>query len=1343
MSSVQQQMAIVAPLARDILRQGKREDVTVKIALRGLGLPSSFLAALDNDTEDYDILREIYLRFHVENTYDEDRGLDHMFEVIAKDLGGAVTASRVKQVHTLVCACFTRTLAGKEQLDDFEVQVSRLQAVKENQWVTLDNGDKIMVCPHFKEFCAACKTDLRLDNQSGSRTVQRAQKSVKKEQRGAEEQLEWRAFLTQLQQNTEEQWKYEAATLFDRIVGAQPGSADANLTNSKIADRLKMSEKQVKSFRQKYNAKRKKVFSTPVGEAPALHLDGEDEEKTEEDVSCKETGDVRSIAVATKSESQTPARLEQRPFVSSRTDISHYLKDFPSQLVSMELLSAESVDQIVVKRHTEEEVYYDIRLREYGRAPKVDDDIVEDALLAARLTNSPLLFVMLELVFGKRIECLVGVEDKILASEVLSAYYYGVGSFFEALYVQEEPARKKQLWRKAANNFGKVVLELEGDPGRRLRSVWYLFRMLRLIVHNDKLDRYLDHIRKQLAETLELKTSNKKKGKEAHADTAPPTLESRLVHLHVVLHFAKLKFESHLRSDALLGFQQAEMLLEKLLAEHPDATTLLLPGGEKPAKRTPLEFMMENRTETGGSVVLDKAPQRDLRDYRCALHIVQLHLAVLYKEARDFGRSYEYFNRLEKALNPPPFGYGERGETEQMYVGVQNAAKVVGRRSWSGMVRMPGFFENSHVPFHFEQSYILERYRAFVALGRCQLAHLWIDHHFGWSKQYAKPKMLRAYADFICNPTRSRLEPSFRRTFDENFKPDFDTVMDQMETKLAGGEAAEEIYSNEPRKINPVENDVLSKMYFDLLAEEALRQEDYVACVRAAERKLTFLGGEWDRVACYLILRACLEMADRVEGAKLGQEKLKKLRLDYPGQMRYHEYFFVLYLENELTTCSDDGSDRVLFRINKFKKQFPRMVAMSNIKQSRDFFAAYQAESEHQLHKASSSSSTAMSRKGKVALARAVELARRATKYSEGRLWLAALQTATSLPDDLAKISLTAEDHLDLLCACQMNMLDGAVECKHAAAGAAAEDGDDGELTVQELAEQLAACKDSLSFRTRLATLIDLEQRNARPDIDLEGNHRLPALVPEHYVWQNFDPAIWPEFAKRKKYQFVDLPRRREDHMAGAADGAGGDAAPAGGGGAATGRKSGGSRMKNRRTDHLQDTTSSKTTTTSNSDFGSPKQGTSSSASPALVLTATEDPQAKVTTENVDAFAASVLEAGANDRTLFDISAFLEAGSKYFCVISNHQGIDKTRRLEFVRAIRKGFASKAKKSVGLKVDQHKLIKVKINGDHRLWTSTVFVNRFGKRLLVFRREDDHAGIERAKNATKANIQVARE
>eukprot|EP00392_Amoebophrya_sp_AT5.2_P003383 g3388.t1 len=1287
MRALQEQMSLVAPMVRDILKRGKRENVTVKIALRGLGLPLSFLSALDNDKEDHDIVRELYLRFQIEKTYDKDKGMDRVFEAIAKDLGGSVTVNRVKQLHRLLGACVEKTLNGAE-LDEFDVKVSRLQNNKDNQYVTVDGGETIMVCPHFKEHCAACGTDLRMGNQYSSQAVQSVKQTVKQKQQNAEEENEWQAFLSQLQQSSGEKWKFEAAKLFGRACA--PDAKDSNcssaggkqLTNAKIAERLNVTEKQVKTFRQKYNAKRKKVFATESEGSAEV----EDNAGTEDPA-----GTVNNLRAPVQ-------RLERRPFVSSRTDISQYLREFPSQHLSNTLVSAESVEQILVQRHTDEEKYYENSLREMGGTPRVDADIVRDACFAARLTDNPLLAVMLEKIFEQRSELAAREAAKIRASDTATAYFYGVGAFFDALYVQEEPARKKQLWRKAAENFGKAILELEGNVGRRLRAVWYLFRMLRLIVHNDKLDRYLDHIRKQLAERLELKASS---------SSGTQTLEKRLVHLHVVLHFAKLKFESHMRSEALLGFQQAEMLLEKLLADHPDATKLVLPGGENPANRTPLVV------SGGASIEIKNILQRDLRDYRCALHIVWLHLAVLYKEARDFDKSYQYFNRLEKVLNPPARGR----EPEQMYIGVQSAEAVVGSRQWTGDCGLPFFFENSHVAFHFEQSYIIERYGAFVALGRRQLAHLWIDHHFSWGAQYGQPKLLRAYADFLCDSTCKALEPSFRRTFDENFEEGFDRAMERLEQSIAGGEDESRIQTKEPRKVNPINDPAVAKMYFDLLAEEALRQADYAVCIRFAERKLTFLGGEWDRVACYLILRACLDMPDKEEGMKIGKEKLKTLRADYAGQMRHHEYFFVLYLENELTTCSEDNADRVLFRINKFKKQFPRMVAMCNIKQSRDFFAVYQAETAGGVGGGEGKTNAASaSKKGKTALGRAIDLARRATRYSEGRLWLAALQTATALPDDLAKIALTTEDQLDLYL-CVGSSGEGSGVAAAGPAVATEEDDEDAQLTVQELAEKLTQCSDAVAFQSRLAKLIDLEQRNARPEINLDGNQRLPPLVPEHYVWQNFvDSAEWAQFSKRRKCQFVDFPRRPEDQS----DVAQQPAGPVAGG------------------DRAKTTKSSKkgSDVVGSFDFDPHKRASAA-------VTVTEDPQAKVTAQNVDAFAASVLEAGANDRTLFDMSAFLEAGSKYFCVISDWQGLDKTRRLEYVRAIRKGFATKAQKSVGLKMDQHKMIKVKINGDHRLWTSTIFVNKFNKRLLVFGREDDHVGIERAKNAMKGNIQIERE
>ena len=66
------------------------------------------------------------------------------------------------------------------------------------------------------------------------------------------------------------------------------------------------------------------------------------------------------------------------------------------------------------------------------------------------------------------------------------------------------------------------------------------------------------------------------------------------------------------------------------------------------------------------------------------------------------------------------------------------------------------------------------------------------------------------------------------------------------------------------------------------------------------------------------------------------------MRKKFKCQMLFHEYFFVLYVESELTDCSSDA-DRVILRINKFKQQFPRMVSLCNIKQSKDYFERWKS----------------------------------------------------------------------------------------------------------------------------------------------------------------------------------------------------------------------------------------------------------------------------------------------------------------------------------------------------------------------------------------------------------------
>ena len=47
----------------------------------------------------------------------------------------------------------------------------------------------------------------------------------------------------------------------------------------------------------------------------------------------------------------------------------------------------------------------------------------------------------------------------------------------------------------------------------------------------------------------------------------------------------------------------------------------------------------------------------------------------------------------------------------------------------------------------------------------------------------------------------------------------------------------------------------------------------------------------------------------------------------------------------------------------------------------------------------------------------------------------------------------------------------------------------------------------------------------------------------------------------------------------------------------------------------------------------------------------------------------------------------------------------------------------------------KLIKLKINGDDRLWTDRVYINGCGQHLVLFDKLGDHAAVDRARRDSK--------
>ena len=566
-----------------------------------------------------------------------------------------------------------------------------------------------------------------------------------------------------------------------------------------------------------------------------------------------------------------------------------------------------------------------------------------------------------------------------------------------------------------------------------------------------------------------------------------------------------------------------------------------------------------------------------------------------------------------------------------------------------------------------EQSIVQEWISALAAAGGRAEALRLVDQ-FPWKAWMKHPGLRRTWISFVTGetsggeddgdallpqgaPRLSSVDPRFHQKFPVGKKDSsaYRSLKEQAEKTERN--ALRGIYT-EPKWRNPlgIDQDVgMARLYLEVLAEaeDALRGKEYDKCIQLAEKKLHFLAGKWDRVAVYHILRSCLEHGDAV----LGEKKLGGLREKYSGHMRFHEYFFVHYLENELTACSEDCSDRVLQRINKFADEFPDMVSQCNLKQSRDFFERA-GESEEGRQKL---------------LARSLELARNGARSAEGKLWLAFLETRI-LGGDAGRKEFSGAERLELL---HLLPADAFVEDDTENADKVAED-DDAQALSFRLGEKFSRiAKDSPEFDRALRQILALETRMARPRVDVDGNQAETADA-EHFSW---------DF------------RGRNDVVT----------------------------------------------------------ATVWSFSPSSA----PEPQARVDADNVvDLVADAVLEVGANDRAGMDDAADVaasgaddrsqnkSAGSvmglrshRLFAHVPIAWKIGKSLLTEYVRAIRKGWVSRKEKSVGLKPDAGKIVKVKIHSDRRLWCARVFVNAFNKKLLVFDREGNHAGVERAKRGLK--------
>lgn len=1178
----QSRRSSLASEACAILARGGTIDY--EFAREALGFSPRFAARQNLSDIDKLIIVELFVRFEVrKNEPDPDH--HNTVEQIARDLK-LKTPTRVVQLQRQLADMMAAFMFGGTY-SEFDQKVAGLRNAEENRYVTYQ-GVQIMVCKHGKEKCAACKTDLTVGNQYGMERDLKKEGSKLGKKAGvlSAKEEEWQAYENDLG----ETWKKQASKLFK----------EGALTGAEIANKLEVTEKNVKNLKRKWNLKRTAIFGSNEISADKIDALGTDFE--EDNVEEAEP-------------------IERVPFVSSFTDLGKYTRDFSCKLLPLTSLSMQAVDQISMERHQEEECFYDCFSREIGGAPQVDADIVSDAFMACRVVDNPELFVMLEEIFGTSSMPRAGQpssEADLEGKESLKSYYFGVAAFFDALYFQEEARRKKELLLKGAKHLQKAILGLTGESaeniGRRLRAVWFLYRLLRLIVHNGNLDRFLTELRKQLG-------------------SVPSNVSDRLTRLHLTLHFAKIKFESHLNQDALTLFLEGERALDELLAEVESGkktreNLLFLPGGGT-EKRMP---KMER------SAKIDKVAQRDCVNYACCRDILNLHLGVLYRENRNFYESMQYFNALENSVNNLKRDENRISETKfriadgashkapnsalkfggPQHVGLAVAFDVASQRNWKAVPSVPDFFCNSEHLFLLEASYIYERLSCFLAANDQQLALMWLDQ-YPWSKHNGNPRLRRTQVKLLCNPswTLEKADSSFNRCFrpDDGGEGDFDKLLESLNLSTSA--------AKEPRKVNPLLHTDTARLYYEILGEDALRKKDWDRCLELARQKLKALAGLWDRVAVYQILRASLQKVDaattkdeKAQAVEEGQRQLTLLRKEYKAQMQFHEFFFVLYLENELTTCSQD-EDRVLLRVNKFKKQFPREVALCNVKQSRDWYER----------------SLALEKPGQSAKARkhAEELAKRATRYSEGRLWLAFLTSGEGTGEVL--------NSCDSLALLELVNLD-----------------DDSFLTVDELAESFSKQVGEKQLQERLERLLELERSRGRPEVDMVGH---PVLIarPEEFSWT---------VGANKTVRFDSFP------------------------------------MEN--------------------DTGG---GTFAQESPAEA--------ASLVSRKV------VLEAGCANREQ-NLKSFLES-ARLFCRV-DVKGLDGTRSAEFLRAISKGWCARDSKAVGLKLDSRKLVKIKINGDSRLWTGKVYANNFGKKLLLFEKEGNHAAVERAKRETRKNLEIVK-
>jgi hypothetical protein len=245
---------------------------------------------------------------------------------------------------------------------------------------------------------------------------------------------------------------------------------------------------------------------------------------------------------------------------------------------------------------------------------------VADSLLPCRVTDNAELYIYLEEVFQRASSA--GEWDA--ECEVMQSYLQGVGSFFDALYMQEDPADKKKLLHQGARLLSRAVLRWRDSAQRprRLRALWFLYRLLRLIVCTDHLHAFLN----DLGDSLD--------GLVAGSVSREELDGHREVRLSFVAYHAKILFENHRRVEALAKFQRAEELLR---AEHF--------SGEEGELEKPL-------TMPGwGTVLWAKKDQEEIRKH-CEAETTRfrdaldLHIAVVLKERRDFDGSLSRLGAL-------------------------------------------------------------------------------------------------------------------------------------------------------------------------------------------------------------------------------------------------------------------------------------------------------------------------------------------------------------------------------------------------------------------------------------------------------------------------------------------------------------------------------------------------------------------------------------------------------------------------------------------------------------------------------------------------------------------------